>query len=177
MVRRIRTVVAFLVALGSVATSVAQEPGETQELKKYPLLSRLDIPTEDLPKGCSKPDLQPDDFPVQGLRQCAVTTNSNAIAAIDKRATKVGAESIDAMHYAVYREAGELGVVGLAFKDAQVAKEASDNLARVGSAFRTWRRDHYVIWLWRDTGTTDECMQQIATNIERILQHFDAKDD
>ena len=171
------TVSVLLVALGIALTTGADESTNSQDLKKkYPLLARLDIPTDSLPKGCTKPDLQPDDFPLEGLRQCAIITDSLAITAMDKRATKVGANNIDAMYYAIYKEAGELGVVGFAFNNSQVAKNAYENLIKDDDGFRTWLRGKYVIRIWRDIGTTDECMQQMAAIIERIIQFRDKND-
>jgi len=63
MKRRMLIVAVFLIAAGIALPIGAQESKEAQELKKkYPLLSRLDIPADSLPKGCTKPDVKPDAF-------------------------------------------------------------------------------------------------------------------
>lgn len=63
----------------------------------YSLLARRDIPAERLPKECEESDIEPDDFPVKGQRQAAITTNSRAISAVDGPATKVGDQHIEAV--------------------------------------------------------------------------------
>jgi len=143
------------------------------------LLARPDIPPESLPKGCSKPDLQPEDFPIEGIRQGAIAVDSRAITALaqDRRGPKVGAENIHAVYFASYREGNELGVVGYAFADAQVAKDAYKNMAKEHDDYRVWLRGKYVIWLWRDTGTTDKCMREMALIIDRIVRRYDSKAD
>jgi hypothetical protein len=157
----------------------AQESNEAQDLKKrHPLLAQFDIPTESLPKGCSKPDLQPEDFPIEGIRQGAITTDSRAIAALaeDTRGPKVGAENIEAIYFACYREGNDIGIVGFAFANTQVAKQAYKSLKkRNDDDSRVWRRGKYTIWLWRDIGTTDRCMREMALIIDGILRRYDGK--
>jgi hypothetical protein len=177
MERRILMVSALVIAIGVTVATRAQEPENADDLKKkYPLLSRLDMPSDSLPQGCSKPALQPDYFPVKGLRQCAISTDPRAIAALEKE-TRVGAKNIEAVYVAVYKEAGELGVIGWAFTRAEVAKEAYKNLTERDRHFRIWLRGKFVIALWRDTGTTDQCMRQMAANIEGIVRHGDTNDN
>ncbi|MBI5759764.1 MAG: hypothetical protein HZA46_14700 [Planctomycetales bacterium] len=176
MERTMLIVAVVLSAVGLTANTCGQESQNGDELKKkYPLLARLDMPKDSLPPGCSKPDLQPDDFPVKGLRQSAITTDARAIAALDK-VVRVEAENTQAVYFAVYKEAGELGVIGWAFATEEVAKDAHQNVTKRGRAFKIWRQGKYLITLWRDTGTTDRCMQQMAENIEAIVRRSDADD-
>jgi hypothetical protein len=176
MVRTMLIAAVVLSAAGLTANTCGQEPKNDDELKKkYPLLARLDMPKDSLPPGCSKPDLQPDDFPVKGLRQSAITTDARAITALDREAG-VAAKNTRAVYYAVYKEAGELGVIGWAFATEEVAKDAHQNVTKRGRSFKIWRQGKYLITLWRDTGTTDRCMQQMAENIEAIVRRCDADD-
>ncbi len=171
MKRVVAGIVVFLIAAGFAFAVCAQETN-----KEFPLLAGLDIPEDALPEGCSKPDLQPDDFPIKGLRQCGITTDSRAIAFMDQEATRVGAKSIEAMYYAVYKEEGELFVIGWAFTSTKVAREAYKNAAKNHRCFKAWQRGKYAIAFWRDMGTTDECMKQMAAILDRVVRRPDAKD-
>jgi hypothetical protein len=173
MNRSMLIVAVLLIAAEGVMPLGAQESKEHRELKKkYPFLSRLDIPTDKLPKGCSKPDLQPEDFPIAGIRQGGVTTDSRAIAALDRdrRGPNVGAENIHAIYLASYKERGELGVVGYAFADTQVANDAYNNMKKEHDDYRVWLCGKNVVWLWRDTGTTDQCIREMALIIEVLVE-------
>ena len=171
-------VAAFLIVAGTALPIGAQESNQVQEFKnKYPLLSRLDIPTDSLPKGCMKPDALPDNFPLKGIRQCAITTEARAIDALDQRFIMVGAKNIEALYYGGYDEVNELGVIGWALTNSEVAKKAYKNAAEGGRFFKIWLRGNHVIGLWRDKGTTDNCMEQMVVTIEDIVRRGDSKDN
>jgi hypothetical protein len=80
---------------------------------------------------------------------------------------------IRAAHYSVYKEGGEIGVFGWAFDSPDTAKEAHEVLAkRVGDRFRWWRHEQYLIGLWRDTGTSDKCLQHFEAFIQKEVDGF-----
>lgn len=163
--------IAFLLPVaGCALTARAQEPQKT-----YPVLARLDIPTNSLPNGCSKPDVQPEDFPVEGIRQCAITTNPRAITALNRQVTNVESKSIEAAYFGVYKEGGELFVVGFAFINSKAAKDAYKNAKE--KTYRAWLHGKYVIALDRDKGATDECMQQMSAIIDNIVKPSKQPDD
>ena len=137
---------------------------------KFPLLARLDIPVALLPEGCAKPEIKDGRFPIPGLRQCAVTTDARAIAALDERVTKVGSMKTSGLYFGVYREKGELGVTAWAFATENVARDAHHNVVKAARFFKTWRRGRHVVALWRDKGATDGCMREMAAVIERIVE-------
>lgn len=147
MKRVVAGIAVFLIAAGFAIAVCARETN-----KESPLLARFAIPTGALLDGCSRPEVQPDDFPIEGLRQCGITTDSRAITFLDRDATKVGAENIKAMYYTVYKEMGELFVIGWAFTTPKVAEDAYTTAARNDGCFRVWQSGKYVIALWRDVG-------------------------
>jgi hypothetical protein len=72
-------------------------------------------------------------------------------------------KTIKAAYFGTYREKKECGVVGWAFESVESAKKAHNAITASYSdekeRFRFWLVDEYVVWLWRDPGTTDECFQ------------------
>lgn len=177
--KKSRLAVAVLLIIPGIAllTGAQQTKKDRDLAKTYPLLSRLDISENALPKGCTKPNLRPEDFPLKGIRQCTITTDPRAIAAMEKRHFKVGAKNIEAIYFAVYKEANELGVIGCAFINPEIAKKAYKNLTKGQSFFKIWLSGKYVIVLWHDKGTTEKCMQQMKTLIEKVVQSSDKKND
>lgn len=179
MKRSIHFVAAVLIAGGIALPIGAQESEEAQseearELnQQYPLLSQLDIPTDSLPRGCTKPAALPDNFPLEGIRQCAITTDARAIDAIERRFIMVGAKNIEAMYYGGYVEENELGIMAWALTDSEVATKAYNNATEGDKFFKVWLHGKHVIALWGDTGTTDECMQQMVVLIDDIVRHPD----
>ena len=153
----------YLSVAGCVLTARAQEL-----TKMYPLLARLDIPTNSLPTGCSKPDVQPEDFPVEGIRQCAITAHPRAIAALNRQIANVESKSIEAAYFGVYKEGGELFVVGFAFINSEAAKDAYEKANE--KTYRAWLHGKYVIALSRDKGATNTCMQQMSAIIDKLVQ-------
>jgi hypothetical protein len=124
---------------------------------RFPLLARLTPPEAALPRGCCIPEGRP---PVKGLQNRSITTNTQAFLFVDRQLTELVGTNIQAMYYAVYREKGELGIFGWAFKTEEAAKQARDTLVvKHGDRFRVWLGQKYVLCLWRDVGTTDECFQ------------------
>ena len=132
---------------------------------RFPLLARLTPPEAALPRGCCIPKGRP---PVKGLQNSSITTNAQAFLFVDRQSTELLATNIQAIYYAVYREKGELGIFGWAFKTEEAAKQARDKLLeKHGDRFRVWLGQKSVLCLWRDVGTTDACFQHFKDFLDR----------
>lgn len=135
--------------------------------ERYPLLTQLTLPESTLPPGCAVAKGQP---PIPGLENRAVTTNAQMFVLVDAGLTERFKTNVQAMYYGVYREKGELGIFGWAFQDEPSASEFHTKLqATHHDRFKVWRSQHYVICLWRDTGTTDECFQHFVRFLQKQL--------
>jgi len=138
--------------------------------ERFPLLARLTPPETALPRDCSVAKGTP---PVEGLQNRSITTNPRAFLFVDHQLTEQVGTNIQAMYYAVYKEQGELGIFGWAFKTEAAARQARDKLVeQYGTRFRVWLSKQYVLCLWRDTGTTDECFQYFAAFLQKRVEDF-----
>jgi serine/threonine protein kinase len=134
---------------------------------RFPLLAQLSIPERDLPPGCWIPPSPR--FPVEGVTNRRVTTDPRAFILVTEELTEPFQTHIAAAYYAVYEEKGELGVLAWAFDTPQSAQNAHRRLTtEYPDRFRWWIKDHYVVALWRDQGTSDECHDAFATFIQKI---------
>jgi len=81
------------------------------------------------------------------------------------------------LYYGGYSELNDLGVIGWAFTNIDVAQRAMKNAIEKDRFFTIWQRDKHVVVLWRDKGTTDQCMQQMAAILEDGVESGDKKDN
>ena len=139
--------------------------------EQFPLLSRLSIPESGLPPNCSIPDKVR--FPIEGAVNRRITTDSRAFVLVGDELTERFRKHIKAAYYSVYKEGSEIGIFGWAFDSPDAAKDAHTALKeKAGDKFRWWRRDQYVIGLWRDTGTSDQCFQHFEAFINKEVDGF-----
>ena len=131
---------------------------------KYPVLARLTPPKKELPANCKAPEL-PDNVPrFEGLKNRSITVDPKFFLIGDERLEDLlDSKAIKATYYAIYRERHACGIIGWAFATDDDAKKAHNALAasyaNEKSRFRLWHTGKYVVWLWRDPGTSDKCFQ------------------
>lgn len=168
--RRSKVLVAIL--SGLIASCFAAEvPAQTLD-DRFPLLAQLSVPQGALPPGCSIP--QDPQFPIEGVKNRRVTTDPRAFILLSEELTEPFKKHIEAAYYAVYEEGNELGVFGWAFHKPQSAKDAHNRLTtKYPDRFRWWRKDQYVICLWRDQGTTDKCFEAFTAFLQKKVAEFE----
>ena len=138
---------------------------------RYPLLAQLSLPKDALPMGCSIPD-HPNP-PIKGLQNRRITTDSRAFIVIDDEVTKEFGKSVDAVYYAVYVEKNEIGILAWAFETPKLALDVHCVLTKkYAGRVELWRKDKYLICLWRDKGTTDKCFKHFKAFIQNKVDRF-----
>ena len=146
--------------------AVGAKPPEVEQ--KYPLLARLSIPEEELPAGCKIPVNAK--IPIKGVVNRKITTDPSTLILVKEELSERFQKQLRAAYYSVYKEEGEIGVMGWAFDSKESAKEAHKALiALLGDRFHWWQHDEYVIGLWRDPGTSDTCWKQFVSAIDKII--------
>ncbi len=75
----------------------------------------------------------------------------------------IDSKVVRACYFGIYREKDDIGIIGWAFASEDDARKTHKALAasyaKEPERFRLWHEKKYVIWLWRDPGTTDLCFQ------------------
>ena len=164
-----RFVVCFLVALSGTYEGRCDETAD-RLAKKYPVLARLTPSKEELPPKCQILEI-PNDIPeLKGLKNLAITVEPKHFLIADKQLQDIiDAKMVQAAYFAIYREGNELGVMGWAFASAEDAKvthqKLSETYGKDQERFRLWQVDQHVVWLWRDSGTSNSCFE----SFERFL--------
>lgn len=163
-----------LAVVAITSLSNADEKGD-QHAKKYPVLARLTPPQDKLPPNCKIQEI-PDNIPeLKQLKNLAITIEPKLFLIADERlATLIDIKTINASYFGMYREKNECGIIGWAFTNVENAKKAHKAMAASYSnekeRFRLWQIDEYVVWLWRDPGTTDECFQSFERYLNSQLK-------
>ena len=161
---------AFLLCLAAFAQAAESDGGTTN---RFPLLAQLTPPENTLPSGCV---VSKGDSPIKGLKNLTVTTNAETFVLTDGELTQQFGTNVQAMYYAVYREKGELGILAWAFKTENQAQQVRDKIKeKNGDRFTLWTKKHYVICLWRDVGTTDECFKFFKDFLQSRVELFQRK--
>lgn len=161
MLQRFATCCLAVIAITSL--SRADEKGN-QLVKKYPVLALLTPPTDSLPPNCKIQEIA-DVVPELGrLKNLAITVETKLFLIADERlAELIDIQTINACYFGSYREKNDCGIIGWAFKNVDNAKKAhkamSASYSNEKERFRLWQIDEYVVWLWRDPGTTDACFE------------------
>jgi hypothetical protein len=133
--------------------------------RRFALLRSLTLVDKDLPPGCSVTKGKP---PIKGTQNRSITTDPQTFVFVDEELTKMFRPDLHAMYYAVYREAGELGIFGWTFATEDAARKAHDQLRKKhGDRFKLWLSKKEVVCLWRDIGTTDKCFQHFTDYVQK----------
>ena len=164
--------IAAVLSLCAAGTSATAAPDA-----KYPLLEQLTVPKKDLPDSCETQEIPPDALPVKGLKNCSVTNDPKAFVIGDEPLKDlIDPKDVEAMYLALYREKGDCGLFGWAFKTEDDALKAYERLAaHYGNQFqriRLWQAKNYVVWLWRDPGTSDECFHRLKNFVQAKVDDF-----
>ena len=165
----------FMVAVAANICSVAAPYVSSEQSQgRYAQLAELSIPEDALPPGCSIPEnLNP---PIKGVNNRQVTTDPRAFVLTDDEVTREFQRNVKAMYYAVYREGNELGILAWAFDRPETARKAHRVMTDKQTdkqQFKFWCTGEYVILLWRDKGTSDNCFQNFATFIQKKFDRFE----
>jgi Domain of unknown function (DUF4440) len=160
----------LLILCGCCASAALGAPEEDPELK-YPLLASLTIPKDELPSNCTAAKIPENEPGLQGLRNCAINTNPKFFTIGDGRIKDlIDGNVVQASYFGVYRERNECGIIAWAFaseKDAKNARQAiASSYANEPERFKVWQVKKYVIWLWRDPGTTDACFRSMEQFVQ-----------
>jgi hypothetical protein len=143
----------------------------------YPLLAQLTLPADALPAGTQIQEIPPDALPVKGLQNRSITTDPNAFQIGDERLKDIiDPNQVAAMYLALYKERNDLGIFGWAFKSNSAARNTYRKLVEgyaEPDSMLFWHVDNYVVWLWRDDGTTDSCFREFEAFVEAKVDGFD----
>lgn len=163
-----------LVVVATVSLSRADEKDDELAIE-YPVLARLTPPKDKLPPNCKIQEIPADVRELEHLENLAITVDSKLFLIGDARLEKlIDKKTINAAYFGLYREKNDCGVIGWAFSNVENAQKAHKAMAESYSnekeRFRLWQFNEYVVWLWRDPGTTDECFESFERYVSSQLK-------
>ncbi len=136
-------------------------------------LQSLSIPLHQLPAGCKVVEGVPE-VPMIRVHNRALSLDPQTFFFMSAKLTDKYRDEMRGMYFSVYREQGELGLFAWQFEGIDTERVCDDIREEFGNRFELWAVKDCVVCLWRDQGTTDDCMAGFRKFVNGQVSEYQA---